>query len=320
MKRTWMILGCTLALGLGSSACDETPPATDSGIGTDSGGGEDAGTTPGAAIGFGADRMTLTAADYSCRDAVTAPTAGAEVTFDVAAEDFFNGMPVGGLMVQFFPDNVVSLDGTCTGTCQAVTTGADGTASVMAPEGAWYGYRIQAGSGTVAGAPSDYIQVVQYNEVSPAAAGSATLNAVSMSTQNTITALLSVQQQPGNGILTGQLSDCGGENIANANIRIFDSSGEIAFGTGRMDTKPFYFNGMSTPAAREVMTNVDGLYGVANVVIPSDNVVRVELWGSLTDGGAQEMLGCENVAVVADGITVINVGPTRSDGPTGCSG
>lgn len=318
MKRTWTILGCALALGLGMVACDNST-TTDAGVDS-GGGGDDAGTPSTVAIGFGESRDALTAADYSCRGSVTAPTAGGDATFDVVAEDFFNGMPVEGLMVQFFSDNMVSLDGTCTGTCQAVTTAADGTASVTAPEGAWYGYRIQAGSAMVAGAPSDYIQVVQYNEPAPAGGGSATLNAVSMSTQNTITALLSVQQQPGNGIITGQLQDCGGENIANAHIRIFDSSGEIAFGTGRMDTKPFYFNGMSTPAARETATNVDGLYGVANVPIPADNVVRVELWGALTDGAAEELLGCESVAVVADGITIINAGPMRSDGPSGCGG
>lgn len=321
MKRTWMILGCALALGMGLTACDDggTPDPTDSGVTPEEDGSmmmmEDSGPGPSTPVvmAFDEDTGMEVAADFSCLGSETAPTGSGEESVTLTAVDFFNSMPVGDLEVQFFPDNLPSTDGTCTGTCTSVTTGADGTATVTYDRGSWYGYRVVAGDGTQAGMPKPYVQVIQANSTST------TLNAVSRSTVNSITALLGLRQDPENGILTGGTADCEGRALVNAQVRIFDSTGQIPFSTASDETKPFYFSG-GTPSARPTETDESGLYGVGNVPIPADNIIRVEIWGSTAEGEPQTMLGCESVQAVADGITVLTVGPTRSDGPSDCSG
>lgn len=321
MNRRWTSLGCVLAFaGLGLLGCDNNPPGTDSGVppGTDSGPSDGGTPMGGAPVGFGPMLMSLTAADYSCRGTVTAPAdSGGEVSFTGVVTDFFNGDPVEGLTVHFFRDNTPA-DG-CSGTCAESTSSPAGEVTLTDNEGSWYGYRIVGGTGAQAGAPREYIEVVQINEATPATGGRETLNAVQESTRNTIITLLGVMSEPGTGTITGLLTDCGGEAIANATIRVFDSTGEITLGTGRSGPRAFYFNGDSFPAASQRATHIDGLYGAANIPIPADGIVRVELWGSLTDGGTAEMLGCETVNIIADGITIINVGPDRMDGPSGCS-
>ncbi len=321
--RRWMSLGCVLALaGLGLWGCGPSNPDTDAGPDMTDGGGTDSGPVAGGdPVGFGPMIGMLTAADYSCRGMGTAPDdTGAEVAFTGAVTDFFNGMPVEGLTVNFFPDNAPTAD--CTGSCISGTSSAMGEVAVMDNGGSWYAYRIQSGSGMVAGAPSDYIEVVQFNEPAPLAPGSETMNAVSASTQNTILTLLAVMVDSGTATLTGLLTDCGGEAIANANIRVFDSGGEIVLGTGRRGPRAFYFGpsgSSSIPMSAQRQTNIDGLYGATNIPIPTDGRLRVELWGTTTDGGTPEMLGCEEVEAIADGLTAINVGPARMDGPSACS-
>jgi hypothetical protein len=44
----------------------------------------------------------------------------------------------------------------------------------------------------------------------------------------------------------------------------------------------------------------------------------VEAWGRVTPGGPVELLGCEQVDLFADTVTIINVGPLRADGATSC--
>lgn len=322
--RRWTSLGCVLALaGLGMWGCDNNT-MTDAGVtpGTDGGGGgSDSGPPPATpAVGFGTSLASLTPADYSCRGMVAAPDdSGSSVSFTAAVTDFQNSMPVGDIVVDFFPDNVVT-DG-CTGSCVEVTSDSMGNATVMDNEGSWYAYRLVAGTGTQAGAPREYIEVVQFNEEAPGAGSSATLNAVQAATRNTIVTLLGVMQEDGTATITGRLADCGGEAIANATIRAFGDSGEITLAsTGRTGPHQFYFGDTDLPAVMQRQTNFNGLYGATNLPIPASGTIRIELWGSLTEGGASEMLGCENVPVTAGGIVILNVGPTRSDGPSTCSG
>jgi hypothetical protein len=321
MKR-WWILGCVLALGLGLTACDDD----DDDMMMEDGGTtpeEDAGDTMPMTMGvLAADpsggMVTTSPADFACRGMNAAPTGGDAVTFTGLVEDFFNGMPVEGLTVQFFPNNMPSTDGTCADPCVEVTSDGSGNVELTAPEGGWYAYRVEAGEGLQAGTPADYIEAVQSNVVVPAAGGTENLIAVSSSTRNTILNLLGVMQEPGTATITGQVFDCTGLPVANAQVRLFDEGGEIDLGTGSTGPRAFYFNGDSFPSAPQRMTNTDGLYGAANVPIPANDTVRVEIWGALTDGGEMELLGCEETVAIADGITVINIDPLRSDAPAAC--
>ncbi len=320
MKRVWWSLVCVLALGV-ASACD------DGGGGDDDAGMADSGgpgpTTPGVRVVTMRDSEGMptefAAADFSCIGMPTAPTGTGASTFTVTATDFFTGNPVEGLTIHFFSDNTPSLDGTCTGTCQTLTSDAMGEAMAMGQAGAWYAYRVVEGEGIHMGTPADYVGVVQVNEDTPEDGGETTLNVVSASTRSTILSLLGTTAEPDSAVVTGQVVDCMGRQVQNASVRVFDSSGEIELGFVSTGPRAFYFNGASFPSGRERATNTDGLYGAANVPLPADHTLRVELHGSLEDGGDPVLLGCEQVQV-GDGITILNVGPVRADGPSGCTG
>ena len=313
MKRLWWSLVCVLALGV-TSACDGGDTNADSGP-PDSG--------PEAAPVVTVDDGTgeQVPADFDCAPP-SEPAGSGDSTFTVRAVDFQDNFAVEGLTVHFFPDNTPTRDGTCTGTCQIVTTDAAGEATVTDTAGSWYAYRVLAGSGinVASGSPADFIAAVQVNEEAPESGGSATLNVVRESSRDTIIALLGTSTEEGTAVITGQAADCMARQVANATLRVFDSAGEIETGFTSSGPREFYFNGMSFPAGRQRRTNTDGLYGTANLPLPSDNTFRVELWGAKTEGAAPVMLGCESVQAGADGITIVNLGPTRADGPSGCSG
>jgi hypothetical protein len=330
MIRRLVFLGCFVCLGGWVMAgCGGDPPETDAGMtGDDAGmGGDDAGQVTAETIQVVTmrDAMGMATefgpANFDCSP--TAPTgSGDPVAFDVIAESFGqDGSPtIEGLTIQFFADNNVPASETCTPpACLSVTSGSDGSASVMDVAGSWYSYRVLGGNGTVMGAPRPFIPVVQYNEVAPAAGGSGTINAVSEMIQNTIILLLGRSQETGTGVVTGGMSDCDGRTVVNAHIRIFDSLGPIDLsGSGDTDPFSFYFNGERFPAVRQTDTNTDGLYGAGNITVPGDGLVSVGIYGALTDGAEEELLGCEEIRLNAGGITIVNIGPTRSDGSQDC--
>lgn len=322
MKRLWWSLVCVLALGV-ASACDGgTGSDPDGGPADETDAASDLGPEVQASVRDADGELTeQVEPDLSCRTTRTEPAGSGDSSFTVTAVDFQDGFAVEGLVVQFFPDNAPTLDGTCAAPCQEVTTDASGEATVTDTAGSWYAYRVIAGSGTnvESGAPTDFIGAVQVNETAPEDGGNATLNVVRATSRNTIIALLGTSAEAGTAVVTGQAQDCMGRELANATLRVFNSTGEIETGFTSEGPREFYFNGDSFPAGSQEMTNSDGLYGTANIPLPPDNTLRVELWGNL-GGDAPEMIGCERVQVASDGITIVNIGPTRADGPDGCSG
>src|SRR5690606_19316935 len=109
-----------------------------------------------------------------------------------------------------FPDNDPTLDGTCTGTCQMVTTDASGEATVTDVAGSWYAYRVVAGNGINVsdGSPAEFTGAVQVNEEAPGEGGNATLNVVREVSRNTIITLLGTSTEEGTAVVTGQATDC----------------------------------------------------------------------------------------------------------------
>ncbi len=323
--RLWQKLVCILAIA-GASACDN-------------GGGDDAGTMmpdsgPQTMQVFAFEEDPATGdpvqvdADFSCLGSATAPPAtGTDVTFTVRVDAFGevtipeNMRFVSSLAVQFFPDNVVPADPGCTGTCQMLTTDGTGSAMVTDVGGSWYAYRIPAGMGTLNGTSVEFVDVVQYNEAAPTAPGTAGLNAVTRERQDFFISLLGVTRTDGTAVVTGTAVDCMGRPISNARVRAFNADGAITLTS--MNTgvpREFYFTGSQIPLGTARDTAADGLYGAANLPVATDRQVRIEIWGSLEAGAAPVMLGCEQVQVNANGLTLLNVGPDRSDGPSNCSG
>jgi len=280
-------------------------------------GAPDAGPPPTAPVGYGDSRDSLTVADFACRGSVTAPSEmGADADFDVEIQDFQSSNPIEGLAVDVFADDEPSAG--CGPGCVRRLSDATGTIPANDVAGSWFAYRINAGVGIQAGVAADYVQMLGYHLAAPMDGARTTVFAIQDATIRTIEALLGLSEAPGTADLAGYLTDCEGEPIANATVRVFDASGEIPLGLGATGPRAYYFTG-GLPGVRETSTNVDGLFGAANVPVPMDGRLRVELWGRTSAGDPPSRLACEAVEVVADGLTLLNVGPLRADGPMACA-
>lgn len=273
-----------------------------------------------AVVGFGTDLAMLTAADYTCAGFAPTPAeTGPETTFTGNVTDFQSMRTVDGLEIQVFRDNLPTLDGTCTGTCvSSVSSG--GTISAVDNQASWFAYHVVAGSGTTSMGAAEYMDVYHFNVPARAMGGAFTVNAVARSTNATILTLLGVRADPGTAAITGSAVDCGVEDIANATIRLFRSDGsEIPLGFGASGPRQFYYNGTRFPSSLQRATHVDGLFGATNIPVPADGVIRIETWGAFAVGSAPRMLGCEEILVAPDSLSLVGVGPARAARSTACS-
>jgi hypothetical protein len=257
-------------------------------------------------------------ADFACRGTRVEPAAGEMIPIEFALVFFGReGGPARNTRLWFFPDNVIR--DRCEGTCVEVTTSADtGTAMVRARAGGWFAYRVFARMGPTAA--TTVVDSVQYNKPAPSmAGGSVQGSAVSQATLNLIPAVLGFPRQPGTALLAGRVEDCAGTPVYGAIVRVFEGSTEIAEGPANADPHFRYFNGDSTPDGQQPHTHVDGLYAAVNIPLPSSpgTLFRVEAWGRLRAADSPMRLGCEAVEVLADAVTIVNLGPMRSDYPTG---
>lgn len=261
--------------------------------------------------------------DTSC---VNMPNVPPETTASIAitatAKDFQTSDPVPMVVANFYPDNVIPFDHSCAGMCITGTTDAAGHISVMDHDMSWYGYYMGGRSGPdMAHTP---VPTAEFNE--PARA-TINLNSVSAQTLAVIPTVLGLNRVAGTAIVAGTVYDCMDNPVEGLVIRIFRPDGTLVVeppdgttGSARMPAYR-YFNGMSFPSATQPYTNVDGLYAAANMPVPAmtdgNGKIRVEAWEN--HSGTPKMWGCEEVNVFADGVTIINVRPFRSDGPHGCT-
>lgn len=318
-------LGLVAAVGLLSlTACGGSSATPDAGTHDAAAAGD-----AGAAVCSGpVTRTDLTATttgedgsgtpDYTCLGTTTAPVGGDPVATSFRLAVFGqDGQYARNTRVWFFADNVIT--DTCGDGCEEVMSGDDGvaTTSVHPHASGWYAYRVfqNLSGGTDA---TRYTDSVQYNEPAPATAGqSVDGNAVALSTIQIIPLSLGLSREPGTTILSGRVQDCAGNDVGGAIVRVFDPSGneileaDEALAEG---THYRYFRRLgdeSRPSNEQPSTNYEGLYAVINVA-QSENLYRVEAWG--VDGsGDPQLLGCEAIRTLADGVSIVNVGPLRSD-------
>lgn len=295
--------------------------------------GDDDGVTPGDAGMAGVDSgppvmlpsvkrngspgMPAEAAVYTSRGTNTQPAAGAMIDYTFTVKDFQTDDTVAGVMVQLFTNNDV-LDTCAAPDCQLGVSDAMGQFTAHGPANAWYAYRMLPKMGPTAAAT--VVGSVQYNEPAPAATGgSVEGNSVSRATLNLIPTVLGFRQQAGTAIIAGAVRDSDNTEVYGAIIKAYGSDGMLIMEGDAMASPHIrYFNGDSFPSPTATFTDIDGLYAVANVP-PDRSPVRLEAWGRLTDAAAEPViLGCETVRIFADTVTIMNIVPLRSDGPTGC--
>lgn len=309
-ERRWLVACAVVAL----SACgDNGGGGTDSGVADSGGGGSDAGALmlPRAMADTdgNAENGTEAPANFACLGTPTAPTAGAAIDFTANFYSFGATDPVPDAPVQIFTTNVVGP--TCAAPdCATYTTDASGNATITAPASAWLAYRVPA--------TGDFVDTIGYNRDAPAAAtDTLDLPVVSMMTLGFIPALFFRTRVPGTGVVSGNLSDCDGNTVEGAQLHLFRGGTEIQPGSGMTDFFVGYFNAATgLPSRTAKWTDADGIYASANVEATTD-LVRVEVWAVLTEGGEPERVACEAIQVAADAVSIISAGPTRGDYPAG---
>jgi len=259
-------------------------------------------------------------ADYSCLGTRTRPPGGASIDYTLHLQDFQSSMPSKELTVRIFPDNVIR--DTCTAPeCVEAMSDLSGDVPAMGASSSWFAYQVLPKMGdttltTVVGSAA-------YNELVPDAAGGEPVvgSSVSEQTLELIPIVLGFRRAPGTAILAGRVRDCMATPVRGVTARAFAPDGtEIAEGEGATDPHYRYFDGRSFPSADAPYTQEDGLFAAANFAIPSGEMpIRVEIWGRLETASAEPvLLACEQARLFADTVTILNMGPSRSDGPT-CS-
>jgi hypothetical protein len=293
------------------------------------GGGDDAGNGGGGGPGdlpalsqlmaVNPSDGSMMPADFSCLGTRTAPpTDGEDATFTLAVETFSDGDPVADTCVEFYPDNQVATDDTCDG----MTTDDNGEISVTAPVGSWYGYRVFPNDSVIAS--------VQINEVTPSDGSTTSGTAITPTTANSIPLAAGGRSRaPATVFVAGFLYDCSLDGdtpmpLTGGAIRVARADGTyVAAGSARTDPAYVYFNGNPSnplPDASRDTTNVDGTYLALNVPIDAaGDEFFIEAWGVTEDGGDPEVVACERVTLFPDGGALVNLGPTRADGPS-CPG
>lgn len=263
--------------------------------------------------------------DLSCVGVWTEPERdGATSNFTLWTGDFQTNEMIPNIPFQYYPDNVVPVDASCTGTCVTTASNADSHVSLQGTTGAWFSYVVppqDCSTPSSCGAPSTIpILTVQYNIPTPADGVLHPARAVTLATLNLIPAVLGVTRQSGTGIIAGTFYDCQDHRIANMQARAYRPDGTFIDSPVGSHTLPAYryFNGEQQPDATQRWTKEDGLFGALNLPVPSDGEpIRIEGWGNVD--GTWRMITCEKIRIFPDGVVAFNIRPDRADGPADCS-
>jgi len=305
---------CALAIGVG---CGGGTSSNDAGNGGDDtgGGGNDAGADNDAACVAGDGGVPTYPAlavptgdtlDLSCRGHATVPAGGAATMGTLTVHELLSAStPITSTNIDIWTNDMIGTGACAAPNCMTEMTDAmNGVTPIFsAPLGAWLAFHMQTSSATA--------EVLAYNMPWNPTMGTMTTDGVAMSTIGTTSALLGRTYSTTLGAISGQVSDCMGNALANAEARVYMGTTRIMSGPScdRMSPR---ITGIEVPTpTRNTLTGPAGQFVGADVP-PADNY-RVEIWGMQPGMSAAQLIGCEEGRVVAGGITILSIGPLRSD-------
>lgn len=300
-----LLVGVGTLVALGTIAgCN--PPATT----TDSGPREDTGPAVTGTV-IATDPVTGMAvpADLSCLGSVTIPAGGTPLSGTLQFQEFISHADLTSNMIDVFSDN--TLTPTCDPpNCTTYSTDANGIISPTIPAGAWFAFRVYESGQTA--------QVSAFNQpwISTAGETLAVVPVFAPSTISLVGDLIGRTYDPSRfGSMSGRAVDCAGRALSRVRVRVFIDGSEVI--TGPLgDRSAATVTGLEgTAPTRTGLTGASGNFVGANIIPSTD--CRVETWGVLTDGAAQELIGCSEASVQRGEITITLVGPLRSDYPAG---
>lgn len=260
--------------------------------------------------GCGTDGLPCLAIDGGAPDLACTPTAPTGAARDLNFRLVSRGTsttPISGPF-EIWTNNVIGA--TCAGdsNCIALTADATGMAMGNVP-GNWYAYRVPANATEMT------FETVGYNRPPGAMGETDDITAIDATIFNTAIMLIrmGLTRDTADAILLGDMGDCDGEGMSGVTVRFFTSAGtELTPGTGPTDMGVAYRAGGALPNARLTTTDTSGGYAAANVPV-GDGTVYVVTYGTRMMGGTREVIGCESVSVSPGAITIISLGPARSD-------
>jgi hypothetical protein len=213
-------------------------------------------------------------ANWSCLDTPSDDMpAAVDITINGLARDFMNKDDViAGAMIDVYAGNDI------TGTPIATATSdADGTFSLT----------LDAGTERVAYKTSadEYLDTYLLNQYydPDTAEQEETLEPISVSLANTLTAFINKERTPGLGVLAGAIRDCDVHEVKGA-IATVSTTSAVADHVDGAET--YYFSGgsRSLPVrlSQQAYSNEDGLFMVIELP-PSSSDVYLQVWGFLPD-------------------------------------
>ena len=155
------------------------------------------------------------------------------------------------------------------------------------------------------------------------AGGTETVTAIGTVAAGLVASGLNRELTADTAAVSGSVRDCDQTEVANVRIRFFRGATEIVSGPADDTTTP-RITGLSdsTIPARspDGLTRYAGRF--AGIVPVAGGAVRIEAWGVTTEGGTEELIGCEEVLVEGSAVTVAVIPPVRNDYPAGhgCAG
>lgn len=266
------------------------------------------------------DPTTPTSPSLGCLGTRTGPIAGPTVDFELTVDAFLGPSGGGeGMRVQTFANNLLPADLSCGAGCMESTVDAASRVAMSGMEGSWFAWRVLSRAGST---PEERtVLTAQVNEVAPAESGSTQIYYTQESSITDIRDAFTGPSRAGTDVVAGTVTDCDDNELTSVEIRVFDDSGRVTVGDGAGDghfavlaLDPFGWDG-----SRE-LTVPGGNYAFGNLMPSGSRRVRVEAWGRPSAGGPEVMLSCEEATLYGNGLFILNLGPARSDGPTGCSG
>jgi hypothetical protein len=237
--------------------------------------------------------------DLGCVGSRTAPVGGTPATYSVRLRGVVGGGIAAGVPLSYYPDDLPVEP--CTAPCISGVTDGRGALPVTGPMGGWFAFRNAA--------TATFLPAVSVHLLAGAGVLNVNVFGMSVATRDTVLASLGVTRTTGTAVLFGTVRDCAGAATRGAVIRLLDASGaELVPPPGG----PLlgYFDGAGAAAPTAIFTATDGQYFAGNVPL-SAGPLRVEAWANV--GGGLTRIACETIPLVADGASVLTLGPLRTD-------
>ena len=265
------------------------------------------------------DGMAEAPADLTCLGVRTGPDGGAVRNIPIRVlSSGLSSVPIPSALFRVYPTNTVNPDGGCApGVCEQAKADAGGMGDLNLADGRLVTTQV------FADAPAGTLNTFTVNlptaltDVLGSGTPALEFFGISGAIFNAALAAAAVNRQAGSVTFIGRGYDCAGRSLSGAELRVVGPAGPIAGGTTSTGVRYVYWGpGASLPSSSRTYTSTEGRFAGGN--LPVSDSLRVELWAVTAPGAAPQRIACERIPAFGDSVVIVDLGPTRADGPPGC--